>query len=94
MVQLDNTYIPLSQKFNIFHEEIETSLYKNINIFLYEWYKAPKSNALFMLLITCGRTILFIFQESTNKVSNAARKLKSIMQIDYCVLILDVNLHK
>ncbi|XP_036139625.1 uncharacterized protein LOC105838729 isoform X2 [Monomorium pharaonis] len=56
-------------KFNIFHEEIETSLCKNINIFLHEWYKAPKSHTLFMLLITCGRTILFIFQESTGKVT-------------------------
>ncbi|XP_011873148.1 PREDICTED: uncharacterized protein LOC105564964 [Vollenhovia emeryi] len=56
-------------KFNIFHEEIETSLYKNINTFLYEWYKAPKSHTLFMLLITCGRTILFIFQENTSKVT-------------------------
>ncbi|XP_012225542.1 uncharacterized protein [Linepithema humile] len=55
-------------KFNIFHEEIEASLYKNINIFLHEWYKAPKAHTLFMLLITCGRTILFIFQESTYKV--------------------------
>jgi len=63
-------YKLLSQKFNIFHEEIETNLYKNINIFLHEWYKTPKSHTLFMLLITCGRTILFIFQENTSKVSN------------------------
>ncbi|XP_071630863.1 uncharacterized protein [Temnothorax longispinosus] len=56
-------------KFNIFHEEIETSLYKNINTFLYEWYKVPKFHTLFMLLITCGRTILLIFQENTSKVT-------------------------
>ncbi|XP_050446857.1 uncharacterized protein LOC126849237 isoform X2 [Cataglyphis hispanica] len=55
-------------KFNVFHEEIGISLYKNINTFLYEWYKTPKSHTLFMLLITCGRTILFIFQEITYKV--------------------------
>lgn len=47
-------------------------------MFLHEWYKAPKSHTLFMLLITCGRTILFIFQEGTHKVKKAIRmKLKA-----------------
>ncbi|RLU16740.1 hypothetical protein DMN91_010808 [Ooceraea biroi] len=56
-------------KFNVFHEEIEGNLYKNIHEFLHEWYKDPKSHTLFMLLITCGRTILFIFQENIYKVT-------------------------
>ncbi|XP_025157530.1 uncharacterized protein LOC105185707 [Harpegnathos saltator] len=51
-------------KFNIFFEEIGTSLCKNINTFLHEWYKAPEPHTLFMLLITCGRTILLIFQDT------------------------------
>lgn len=37
--------------------------------FLCDWHKAPKSQDLFMLLITCGRTILFILQENIYKVS-------------------------
>ncbi|XP_020281671.1 uncharacterized protein LOC109853712 isoform X2 [Pseudomyrmex gracilis] len=56
-------------KFNVFHEDIETSLYKNINIFLHNWYRGPKSHTLFMLLITCGRTVLFIFQGKIYKVT-------------------------
>ncbi|XP_051176369.1 uncharacterized protein LOC127291340 isoform X2 [Leptopilina boulardi] len=33
-----------------------------------DWYKHPRSENLFMLLITCGRTIIFIFQNQINKV--------------------------
>ncbi|XP_015173146.1 PREDICTED: uncharacterized protein LOC107064683 [Polistes dominula] len=55
-------------KFHVFHEKIETSLYTNIKSFLIDWYKDPLSTNLFMLLITCGRTVLFIFQEITYKV--------------------------
>lgn len=67
-----NTFV--IQKFNIFHEKIETSLYKNINMFLHEWYKAPITRTLFMLLITCGRTILLIFQDSTYKVKKQFKR--------------------
>ncbi|KAK2578922.1 hypothetical protein KPH14_011131 [Odynerus spinipes] len=56
-------------KFHVFHDKIERSLYKNIKTFLLEWYTDPKSTNLFMLLITCGRTVLFIFQEVTYKVT-------------------------
>ncbi|KAL0114739.1 hypothetical protein PUN28_011800 [Cardiocondyla obscurior] len=56
-------------KFYIFREQIETTLYKNINIFFHEWHRASKSHNLYMLLITCGRTILFMFQENTRKVT-------------------------
>lgn len=55
-------------KFHVFHDKIERNLYKNIKTFLLDWYKEPKSTNLFMLLITCGRTILFIFQEVTYQV--------------------------
>ncbi|XP_011505121.1 PREDICTED: uncharacterized protein LOC105367952 [Ceratosolen solmsi marchali] len=55
-------------KFQIFREHLDTSLHNNIKIFLYEWYKNPVSDNLYMLLITCGRTILFIFQQQTEKV--------------------------
>ncbi|XP_014219655.1 uncharacterized protein LOC106647667 [Copidosoma floridanum] len=54
-------------KFQVFHEDLECSLFKNIRSFLCEWYKSPKSSNLFVLLITCGRTILFIFQQKTKK---------------------------
>ncbi|KAL2717598.1 uncharacterized protein V1478_013298 [Vespula squamosa] len=56
-------------KFHVFHEKIERSLYNNIKSFLFDWYKESLSNNLFMLLITCGRTVLFIFQEITYKVT-------------------------
>ncbi|XP_076282748.1 uncharacterized protein LOC143210106 [Lasioglossum baleicum] len=55
--------------FQVFHDKIERSLYHNINNFLHKWYASSKSNNLFMLLITCGRTVLFIFQENTNTVT-------------------------
>jgi hypothetical protein len=56
------------QKFQIFRENLDTTLYKNIKTFLSEWYKNPISQDLFMLLITCGRSILLIFQGETEKV--------------------------
>ncbi|XP_078038481.1 uncharacterized protein LOC144470815 [Augochlora pura] len=55
--------------FQVFHERIERGLHKNISNFLHKWYASPKSNNLFMFLITCGRTVLFIFQENTNIVT-------------------------
>lgn len=64
---LNVLYLSL-QKFHVFHDKIERNLYKNIKTFLLDWYKEPKSTNLFMLLITCGRTILFIFQEVTYQV--------------------------
>ncbi|XP_076752238.1 uncharacterized protein LOC143424206 [Xylocopa sonorina] len=55
--------------FRVFYEKIENCLYQNISHFLHKWYSAPRSKNLFMLLITCGRTILFIFQETTRMVT-------------------------
>ncbi|XP_031784572.1 uncharacterized protein LOC103316514 isoform X1 [Nasonia vitripennis] len=54
--------------FQVFRENLDTTLYRNIKSFLCEWYINPESPNLFMLLITCGRTILFIFQQKTKKV--------------------------
>ncbi|XP_043284047.1 uncharacterized protein [Venturia canescens] len=56
-------------KFRVYRESIEKALCKNIESFLHEWYQKPKAETLFMLLITCGRTVLFIFQEQTYKVT-------------------------
>ncbi|XP_016918101.1 uncharacterized protein LOC108001568 isoform X2 [Apis cerana] len=50
--------------FQVFYERIQNGLYQHINDFLHKWYLAPRSKNLFMLLITCGRTVLFIFQEN------------------------------
>ncbi|XP_076548369.1 uncharacterized protein LOC143306078 [Osmia lignaria lignaria] len=55
--------------FQVFYERIEIGLYQNISSFLHNWYRIAKSKNLFMLLITCGRTVLFIFQEETYKVT-------------------------
>ncbi|XP_076228983.1 uncharacterized protein LOC143175172 [Nomia melanderi] len=55
--------------FQLFYERIEKGLYQNISHFLQKWYALPKSKNLFMLLITCGRTVLFIFQENTHMVT-------------------------
>lgn len=44
-------------------------MYRNIQDFLQLWYQKPKSENLVMLLITCGRTVLFLFQESINKIT-------------------------
>ncbi|XP_012167855.1 uncharacterized protein LOC105666124 [Bombus terrestris] len=55
--------------FQVFHEKIQRGLYQHISNFLHKWYLAPKSKNLFMLLITCGRTVLFIFQEKTYMVT-------------------------
>ncbi|XP_076639874.1 uncharacterized protein LOC143351806 [Colletes latitarsis] len=55
--------------FQVFYEKIERGLYQHINNFLHKWYGSPKSKNLYMLLITCGRTVLFIFQESTYMVT-------------------------
>ncbi|XP_012284809.1 uncharacterized protein LOC105702094 [Orussus abietinus] len=56
-------------KFRVYYEDIAVGLYRNVKSFLHEWYENPKSENLFMLLITCGRTILFIFQEQTYKIT-------------------------
>ncbi|XP_066603724.1 uncharacterized protein [Prorops nasuta] len=58
----------LKEWFRVFHEKIQ-GLSHNIKTFLQDWYKGPKSKNLFMLLITCSRTVLFIFQEVTYKVT-------------------------
>ncbi|XP_076247012.1 uncharacterized protein LOC143186988 [Calliopsis andreniformis] len=55
--------------FQVFYERIEKGLYQHVNSFICKWYAAPKSKNLFMLLITCGRTVLFIFQESTHMIT-------------------------
>ncbi|XP_074110394.1 uncharacterized protein LOC141534748 isoform X1 [Cotesia typhae] len=55
-------------KFKIFKEDIKM-MYRNIQDFLQLWYQKPKSENLVMLLITCGRTVLFLFQESINKIT-------------------------
>ncbi|XP_024936795.1 uncharacterized protein LOC107263802 isoform X2 [Cephus cinctus] len=62
-------YVLKEWKFRIFHDDIGSSLYPNIMSFLYKWNADPKSDNLFMLLITCGRTILLIFQQQTFKVT-------------------------
>lgn len=55
--------------FQVFYERIEHGLFRHMSDFLREWYSAPKSSNLFMLLITCGRTVLFIFQQNTYMVT-------------------------
>ncbi|XP_015431292.1 PREDICTED: uncharacterized protein LOC107187663 [Dufourea novaeangliae] len=55
--------------FEVFYERIERGLHQHISNFLSKWYASPKSQNLFMLLITCGRTVLFIFQEKTYMVT-------------------------
>ncbi|KAG7205322.1 hypothetical protein KM043_007324 [Ampulex compressa] len=84
--------------FRVFNEIIGKSLYKNIRYFLHEWYASSKAKTLFMLLITCGRTVLFIFQEPTDKIilfdSHSHRTAKNlnrglvVAQIswNYCVI--------
>ncbi|KAJ8683968.1 hypothetical protein QAD02_019760 [Eretmocerus hayati] len=54
-------------KFQVFKENLDTSLHRNIVTFLCEWYQNPQSPNLFMLMITCGRTILLIFQQKTKQ---------------------------
>ncbi|XP_063979534.1 uncharacterized protein LOC135163732 [Diachasmimorpha longicaudata] len=56
-------------KFQVFRESIETSLCQNIQRFLVDWYKNPRGDTLIMLLITCGRTILMLFQRKTNTIT-------------------------
>lgn len=53
----------------MFKEDIDINLCNNIQVFLKEWYKKPKAESLIMLLITCGRTILFLFQGNTKRVT-------------------------
>ncbi|CAK9802265.1 hypothetical protein ANTQUA_LOCUS3208 [Anthophora quadrimaculata] len=55
--------------YQVFYEKIEDGLYQHISNFLHQWYSAPLSKNLFMLLITCGRTVLFIFQETAYMVT-------------------------
>ncbi|XP_057331931.1 uncharacterized protein LOC130671848 [Microplitis mediator] len=54
-------------KFRIFKEDIDM-LHSNIREFLEDWYRKPKADNLIMLLITGGRTVLFLFQEITDKI--------------------------
>ncbi|XP_034943670.1 uncharacterized protein [Chelonus insularis] len=55
-------------KFHIFREDIKKNISNNIQQYLEEWYQSPKADTLIMLLITCGRTILYIFQEMIGKI--------------------------
>ncbi|KAK0081862.1 hypothetical protein PV325_011450 [Microctonus aethiopoides] len=56
-------------KFQVFEERIGRKLYHDIQTFLTDWYKKPKADTLIMLLITCGRTILLLFQQQINMVT-------------------------
>ncbi|XP_076398056.1 uncharacterized protein LOC105663654 isoform X1 [Megachile rotundata] len=64
-----NLYLLREWTFQVFYERIEKGLFLHISRFLHKWYKLAKSKNLFMLLITCGRTVLFIFQEETYMVT-------------------------
>ncbi|XP_015124142.1 uncharacterized protein LOC107046133 [Diachasma alloeum] len=56
-------------QFQVFRENIETSLCTNIQRFLHDWYQKPRGETLIMLLITCGRTVLLLFQSRANKIT-------------------------
>ncbi|KAK0180322.1 hypothetical protein PV327_005978 [Microctonus hyperodae] len=56
-------------KFQVFEELIGRNLYHDIQRFLTDWYKKPKADTLIMLLITCGRTILLLFQQKINMIT-------------------------
>ncbi|XP_011297053.1 uncharacterized protein [Fopius arisanus] len=56
-------------KFQVFTENIEINLCQNIRRFLRDWYQKPRGDTLIMLLITCGRTVLFLFQSRMNKIT-------------------------